>query len=278
MSYNGIGLQTTRGTGTNGYVVRNLSHLRPRDGPPGGRPGEYGSSFGGPDDGPPIHRQPDQGILDHERKRKVEVKCLELRDELEDKGVDEDTIEEQVALLRTRLNAQAATTSHSDIRQLKSSDTHGRAAAKQAEMNKMGRALGINAGYVEGGAFSRKDAEMERIEKAQRREENERRQAEALLKREQERERREADFKEQERLRRRQEHYARLEAEKAQTERQQRPRSPPLDYNATSRTGRRSPSPPPRRVDDARDRRPVSRSPSPQRVPIPSSSNQTNQT
>jgi hypothetical protein len=110
MSYNGIGLQTTRGryvpssvssstltghvltlilflySGTNGYVVRNLSHLRPRDGPPGGRPGEYGSSFGGPDDGPPIHRQPDQGILDHEKKRKVEVKCLELRDELEDKG------------------------------------------------------------------------------------------------------------------------------------------------------------------------------------------------
>ena len=30
--YNGIGLETTRGSGTNGYVQRNLSHLRnPRD-------------------------------------------------------------------------------------------------------------------------------------------------------------------------------------------------------------------------------------------------------
>lgn len=31
-------------------------------------------------------REPDQGILDHEKKRKVEVKCLELQVELEDQG------------------------------------------------------------------------------------------------------------------------------------------------------------------------------------------------
>lgn len=74
-------------SGTNGYVVRNLSHLRPRDGPPGGKAGDFGSPGGfGNDNGQPIHRQPDQGILDHEKKRKVEIKCLELRDELEDKG------------------------------------------------------------------------------------------------------------------------------------------------------------------------------------------------
>ena len=35
---------------------------------------------------PPKHREPDQGILEHERKRKVEVKCLELRLKLEDDG------------------------------------------------------------------------------------------------------------------------------------------------------------------------------------------------
>ena len=34
---------------------------------------------------PPKHREPDQAILEHERLRKVEVKCLELRLELEDK-------------------------------------------------------------------------------------------------------------------------------------------------------------------------------------------------
>lgn len=35
---------------------------------------------------PPKHREPDEGILEHERKRKVEVKCLELRLKLEDEG------------------------------------------------------------------------------------------------------------------------------------------------------------------------------------------------
>lgn len=34
---------------------------------------------------PPKHREPDEAILEHERLRKVEVKCLELRLELEDK-------------------------------------------------------------------------------------------------------------------------------------------------------------------------------------------------
>ena len=72
-------------SGTSGHVIRNLSHLRPREGPPGsGRPGDF--STGANSFGPPVHRQPDAGILDHERKRKVEVKCFELREELEERG------------------------------------------------------------------------------------------------------------------------------------------------------------------------------------------------
>jgi serine/arginine repetitive matrix protein 2 len=35
---------------------------------------------------PPKHREPDEAILEHERKRKVEVKCLELQLQLEDDG------------------------------------------------------------------------------------------------------------------------------------------------------------------------------------------------
>ena len=37
------------------------------------------------DAAPPKHREPDAEILEHERKRKVEVKCLELQLELEEK-------------------------------------------------------------------------------------------------------------------------------------------------------------------------------------------------
>jgi serine/arginine repetitive matrix protein 2 len=96
--YNGIGLTTPRGryvfycallkknlltpvtivSGTNGYVIRNLSVLRSRD-PQNDRATAW-------DAAPPKHREPDKEILEHERKRKVEVKCLELQLELEDKG------------------------------------------------------------------------------------------------------------------------------------------------------------------------------------------------
>ena len=64
-------------SGTNGYVVRNLSVLRTRD--------TQNDRTNAWDAAPPKHREPDKEILEHERKRKVEVKCLELRLELEDK-------------------------------------------------------------------------------------------------------------------------------------------------------------------------------------------------
>ena len=75
-----VGLSTPRGSGTSGYVQRNMSAIRPRD------------------NAAPYHRgldqiqkhrqrQPNQEILDHDRKRDVELKCFELRDKLEDDGL-----------------------------------------------------------------------------------------------------------------------------------------------------------------------------------------------
>jgi hypothetical protein len=64
-------------SGTNGYVVRNLSHLRSRD------PQQDMRKF---EQAPPKHREPDAGILEHERLRSIEVRCLELQLELEENG------------------------------------------------------------------------------------------------------------------------------------------------------------------------------------------------
>ena len=73
-----VGLTTPRGSGTSGYVQRNLSHLKPRD------------NFAPyPKDNDLMkHRQrkPDKDILDHDRLREVEVKVFDLRDKLEDEG------------------------------------------------------------------------------------------------------------------------------------------------------------------------------------------------
>lgn len=71
-----VGLSTPRGSGTSGYVQRNLAHLKPRD------------NYKPYDAEAHKHRQrqPDKEILDHDRKRDVELKVFELRDRLEDEG------------------------------------------------------------------------------------------------------------------------------------------------------------------------------------------------
>jgi serine/arginine repetitive matrix protein 2 len=79
MSYNGIGLASVRGSGTSGYVTTNKFHLK------GSRLGPRDSHCDR-DDAPGASRKPNQEILEHNRKRAVEVKLLVLRESLEEKG------------------------------------------------------------------------------------------------------------------------------------------------------------------------------------------------
>jgi hypothetical protein len=73
-----VGLSTPRGSGTSGYVQKNLAFQKPRD-----------LSKTTPKDLDSLRhqqRQPDKDLLEHDRKRQVEVKVFELRDRLEDEG------------------------------------------------------------------------------------------------------------------------------------------------------------------------------------------------
>ncbi|KZT26958.1 cwf21-domain-containing protein, partial [Neolentinus lepideus HHB14362 ss-1] len=167
--YNGIGLTTPRGSGTNGYVQRNLSYLRSHE-----TAADRASAW---DVAPPKHREPDEAILEHERKRKVEVKCLELQLELEDQGLEEDKIEEQISALREKLLANLASLAPA-VKSLKSSDTHGIAAAKKDELNKMARALGTRLDYTEGEAFDREKQEELKMKRIVEKEERERKRQE----------------------------------------------------------------------------------------------------
>jgi hypothetical protein len=74
-----VGLSTPRGSGTSGYVQKNSAHLRPRDNV---------QPYPTKDTDVTRHRQrqPDKEILEHERKREIEVKVFELRDKLEEEG------------------------------------------------------------------------------------------------------------------------------------------------------------------------------------------------
>ncbi|KAG0300032.1 RNA-splicing factor [Dissophora globulifera] len=94
MSYNGIGLSTARGSGTNGYIVRNLGFLRQRR-------NEFHKAD--PYEDEPTIRKPNPELVLHEQKRSIEVKCMTLQDELEDEGVPEEEVERQVSALRAKL-------------------------------------------------------------------------------------------------------------------------------------------------------------------------------
>jgi serine/arginine repetitive matrix protein 2 len=79
MSYNGVGLATARGSGTNGYVQRNVSAVKHR------KPAtDYKRDT--PSSDRPLHRQPNAELLEHERKRAIELKCAEMQDRMEEQG------------------------------------------------------------------------------------------------------------------------------------------------------------------------------------------------
>ncbi|KAF9732058.1 pre-mRNA-splicing factor CWC21 [Paraphaeosphaeria minitans] len=179
-----VGLSTPRGSGTSGYVQKNRSLLKPRD-----KAAPYSKDW---DSAKHRQRQPDPEILEHDRKREIEVKVLELRDKLEDEGLDEDEIDDRCDGLRKKLEEErtAGKGAGPDARSLKSHQVHdlaqvsdpqrrnGEAAyssspqAKIEESERLRKALGISADYEEGSHW-RKQEERLRESLAQREREDE---------------------------------------------------------------------------------------------------------
>ncbi|KYK61418.1 hypothetical protein DCS_02560 [Drechmeria coniospora] len=146
-----VGLSTPRGSGTSGYVQRNLAHIKPRD---------YGAPY--PSDLDSLRhkqRQPDKGILEHDRKRQIEVKVFELRDELEEKEIDEDEIDRRCDELRQKLTAESESGNKNGgpRRQFKVHQVHEMADAKIKESERLRKALKISSDYEEGSHWKRQD-------------------------------------------------------------------------------------------------------------------------
>ncbi|KAI4118837.1 MAG: hypothetical protein LQ345_001171 [Seirophora villosa] len=143
-----VGLSTPRGSGTSGYVQRNLSNLRPRE------------TFAPYPTSELKHRQrqPNAEILEHDRLRQIEVQVFELRDKLEDDGVDEDDIEAQTEALRRKLDAEGRQQQGKDEgrgKGLKVHQVHELAKAKIEESERLRKALGIREDYEEGGHWKK---------------------------------------------------------------------------------------------------------------------------
>lgn len=160
-----VGLSTPRGSGTSGYVQRSAAFLKPRDNAPNEKPLDFQSAQ---------RRAPDAAILDHDRRRQIEVKVFELRDKLEDEGKDEDAIDEECDALRKKLVAESEgqgdgrggidSGGKGDVRRLKSHQVHEIARAKIQEDEKLRRALGIKKGYEEGSHWRRQEERKKEVE------------------------------------------------------------------------------------------------------------------
>ncbi|RKP15510.1 hypothetical protein BJ684DRAFT_4017, partial [Piptocephalis cylindrospora] len=182
--YNGIGLSTPRGSGTNGYVQRSAAFInrqrQDRRSEDVLREAERTEAL--------FERESQQGpdldILLHEKKRTIELKCMELQDELEERGaLGEEEVEERVQAMRERLIAELKEGEERGqagiVRQggpLKVHQVHERKAAKAQELKQLNRAFRMDSAYVEGQAFDREFQEEAKRARIAAREEREREQ------------------------------------------------------------------------------------------------------
>ncbi|RJE25674.1 hypothetical protein PHISCL_02001 [Aspergillus sclerotialis] len=188
-----VGLSTPRGSGTSGYVQRNWAFMKPRN---AGYGAPYPPVKHGDNDAPGAgfrHRQPDKKILEHDRRRNIEVKVLEERERLEElneeieeekgkgkgKGSDrdgerrvlsEEEIDERCEELRAKLLKELEEDEASgrkgpggkEKRQFKSYQVHELAEAKIEESERLRKALGIKEDKETGEISSARGAEWKR--------------------------------------------------------------------------------------------------------------------
>jgi len=100
--YNNIGLLTPRGSGTSGYVSTNKFNLKRTPVQQQQQPPNYDSLNA---EGPQ-QKKANMEIVEHNRKREIEAKIFELQDTLEEKGYTPAEIEQEVAELRSQMEAE----------------------------------------------------------------------------------------------------------------------------------------------------------------------------
>ena len=186
--YNGIGLTTVRGSGTSGYVQRNLSHVPATKEK---RKIDYKTEADLSKE--EKIRGPNQGILDHEKKRKIEVKCAELEDLLVDQNLAEEEINEKVSAYRKMLMQSVDINEEVELDDfgrpiIKATDSHQIAKMQNERNDKLKAAFGIMS-------QEEKDEEEKRMNERTEREARRRDEAIKHKKKREKENRREADKK-----------------------------------------------------------------------------------
>jgi len=164
MSYNGVGLTTPRGSGTNGYVQRNRSYVPPS------RKAQYMVDY----KPPPTTKKPNKEIIEHERRRQVEVQVLTLEQELQARGVSDGEISTKVEAFREKL-MQKFRDGKMIVDPKELSETHEISAAKEKEMERIRIAFGVSEEHKEGEVFEKMGYEEDRLDRAKKKRRREKR-------------------------------------------------------------------------------------------------------
>jgi len=148
--YNGIGLTTPRGSGTNGHVQRNWALVRPKEKEKNYRTEEELSKLDAA-----TNRQPNKEILDHERKRKIELKCAEFAEILEEQGFTDEAIRNKVNNYRSMLMGHDGKLDRpiDHWGRISVTETHQLAEAQQEKNARLREAFGISEYFVDGSSF-----------------------------------------------------------------------------------------------------------------------------
>ncbi|EER04278.1 Pre-mRNA-splicing factor cwc-21, putative [Perkinsus marinus ATCC 50983] len=163
--YNGIGLQTARGSGTSGYVQRNKSYLRPQrtDIKPF-REAEAAA--------PPKPKKADPELIYHNQKREIEVKLLDLQDTLLESGEEEDIVQKKVDKERQKLykeldERRAEAEAHGgELEADQMATTHEYLQMQQRQAERAAKAFGINTrNHEEGVAFDKDRQHQQKLQR-----------------------------------------------------------------------------------------------------------------
>ncbi|XP_019415265.1 PREDICTED: spore wall protein 2-like isoform X3 [Lupinus angustifolius] len=140
--YNGIGLQTPRGSGTNGYIQTNKFFVKTKT----SRVSDNTRGFDSDQGTAGVTRKPNKGILDHDWKRQIQLKLIILEEKLIDQGYTEAEIAEKLEEARSNLEAAANADQEFDVNgknKISETQTHQIAARKEKQMETLKAALGI---------------------------------------------------------------------------------------------------------------------------------------
>ena len=155
--YGDVGLPTTKGSGTNGYIQRSLAYINRKEYQPGGYKAIIEKFREQP---APTKRKINNEIIEHEMKHKIEAELYDLSEKLKEEGkLNLKEIEEEINKKRNE--------KYDDILKKKelyinNKDTHQRGQMKNEQINKIKNALKIKDDYQMGFAF---DFELQKKEK-----------------------------------------------------------------------------------------------------------------